>query len=172
MALVKCPECGKQVSDKACVCPHCGIALVKRGASADEMLYDFVQEALDMPDEKREHMARLSCTIVAGYLDKVYGTKKGADILIKLISTCLGADGRLDNSEYEFIISVLGIDLTYDALFSLVKQNFSKIDYVDAIIDSAPEKIKYSFVLLSLYIFACNGIVTGDEKALLVKYMV
>lgn len=25
MALIKCPECGKQVSDKALVCPHCGI---------------------------------------------------------------------------------------------------------------------------------------------------
>ena len=25
MALIKCPECGKQISDKAKVCPHCGI---------------------------------------------------------------------------------------------------------------------------------------------------
>lgn len=25
MALIKCPECGKQISDKAEVCPHCGM---------------------------------------------------------------------------------------------------------------------------------------------------
>lgn len=25
MALIKCPECGNQISDKAEKCPHCGI---------------------------------------------------------------------------------------------------------------------------------------------------
>ena len=24
MALIKCPECGKEVSDKAAACPNCG----------------------------------------------------------------------------------------------------------------------------------------------------
>ncbi len=27
MALIKCEECGKEVSDKASACPHCGIRL-------------------------------------------------------------------------------------------------------------------------------------------------
>lgn len=27
MALMKCPECGLQVSDKALSCPHCGYPL-------------------------------------------------------------------------------------------------------------------------------------------------
>lgn len=27
MALIKCPECGNQVSDKAATCPHCGVAI-------------------------------------------------------------------------------------------------------------------------------------------------
>jgi len=27
MALINCPECGNKVSDKAIVCPHCGVAL-------------------------------------------------------------------------------------------------------------------------------------------------
>jgi len=26
MAMVKCIECGKDISDKAALCPHCGIA--------------------------------------------------------------------------------------------------------------------------------------------------
>lgn len=25
MALIKCPECGQQISDKADKCPHCGL---------------------------------------------------------------------------------------------------------------------------------------------------
>ena len=29
MALISCPECGKSVSDKAEVCPHCGIRLIE-----------------------------------------------------------------------------------------------------------------------------------------------
>lgn len=24
MALIKCPECGKEISDKAAACPNCG----------------------------------------------------------------------------------------------------------------------------------------------------
>lgn len=27
MAIIKCPECGNQVSDKAATCPHCGVAI-------------------------------------------------------------------------------------------------------------------------------------------------
>lgn len=27
MAIIKCPECGKEVSDKARVCPYCGIPI-------------------------------------------------------------------------------------------------------------------------------------------------
>ena len=29
MALIKCPECGKEISDKAAACPHCGLPLSK-----------------------------------------------------------------------------------------------------------------------------------------------
>ena len=29
MALINCPECGKQISEKAAVCPHCGIGVQK-----------------------------------------------------------------------------------------------------------------------------------------------
>lgn len=27
MALIKCPECGKEISDKAISCPHCGVPI-------------------------------------------------------------------------------------------------------------------------------------------------
>ena len=28
MAMIKCPECGRQISDKAPFCPCCGVAIV------------------------------------------------------------------------------------------------------------------------------------------------
>lgn len=27
MALIKCPECGNEISDKAASCPHCGFLI-------------------------------------------------------------------------------------------------------------------------------------------------
>ena len=34
MALVPCPECKQQVSDRAAVCPHCGLAMAREAAAA------------------------------------------------------------------------------------------------------------------------------------------
>ena len=30
MALIECPECKKEISDKAKECPHCGYPIVKK----------------------------------------------------------------------------------------------------------------------------------------------
>lgn len=30
MALINCPECGKEISDQAETCPNCGIALKRK----------------------------------------------------------------------------------------------------------------------------------------------
>lgn len=27
MAMIQCPECGEKISDKAIICPHCGLPL-------------------------------------------------------------------------------------------------------------------------------------------------
>ena len=42
MALIKCPECGKSISDKASKCPHCGIpSEYFCNVNADTVIYDF-----------------------------------------------------------------------------------------------------------------------------------
>lgn len=33
MALIKCPECGKEISDKASACPNCGCPIAEMSAS-------------------------------------------------------------------------------------------------------------------------------------------
>lgn len=40
MAMISCPECGKEVSDKAAACPNCGFGIgsVKRCAECGEIL--------------------------------------------------------------------------------------------------------------------------------------
>ena len=37
MALIKCPECGKEVSDKASACIHCGYPLAELANNATQM---------------------------------------------------------------------------------------------------------------------------------------
>ena len=39
MALIKCPECGKEVSDKAPACIHCGFPLNNIQPSKNENIY-------------------------------------------------------------------------------------------------------------------------------------
>lgn len=44
MAIIKCPECGKEVSEKAEICIHCGYPLKE---SQKEILYDVVFEGIN-----------------------------------------------------------------------------------------------------------------------------
>ena len=40
MALIRCPECGKEVSDKSKVCIHCGYPLVNLECVINGKVYD------------------------------------------------------------------------------------------------------------------------------------
>ena len=42
MALIKCPECGKEISDKASACIHCGFPL--NNIDQDHTLYNAILE--------------------------------------------------------------------------------------------------------------------------------
>ncbi len=57
MALIICPECGKEVSDKSDVCIHCGyplINLVNTKCNINGVVYDFKEELPIALLEKRE----------------------------------------------------------------------------------------------------------------------
>lgn len=40
MALIKCSECGHEVSDKASACPNCGCPIESLGAAQEEVIYE------------------------------------------------------------------------------------------------------------------------------------
>lgn len=54
MALIKCPECGKEVSDKAEVCIHCGYPLKPQEAAKEEDGPETVKEEPKPEDVKEE----------------------------------------------------------------------------------------------------------------------
>lgn len=55
MALINCPECGKQVSDSAPSCPHCGYVLTQQ--VDDEPEYVF-------PKKKRKKISSLGWAVI------------------------------------------------------------------------------------------------------------
>lgn len=44
MSLIKCPECGKEVSDKCKTCIHCGYPLINTSCIINGKCYDFSDE--------------------------------------------------------------------------------------------------------------------------------
>ncbi len=42
MALIRCPECWENVSDKAEKCPNCGVQIKKRNKAKGRFLSDFI----------------------------------------------------------------------------------------------------------------------------------
>ena len=38
MALIKCSECGKEISNKANICPNCGISLKTGGLNKNKII--------------------------------------------------------------------------------------------------------------------------------------
>lgn len=51
MALIKCPECGKEISDKAVSCPQCGCPIIIHSAK-DIKESDISEVTDDIPDVK------------------------------------------------------------------------------------------------------------------------
>lgn len=47
MALIKCPECGKEISDKAGECPNCGYPLEDMRVEKEEVAEEISVEAVD-----------------------------------------------------------------------------------------------------------------------------
>ncbi len=49
MALIRCPECGKEVSDKAAACIGCGCPIAPRSVESKIVVYGYTQHFLINP---------------------------------------------------------------------------------------------------------------------------
>lgn len=67
MALIKCPECGKQISDRAEVCPHCGIEVQRVLAEIREKEKQQQEERRQSRKKRRKHIiiSTVSVCVVA-----------------------------------------------------------------------------------------------------------
>ena len=46
MALINCPECGREISDKAASCPHCGVPITAQVEQSPESTHGFRETQL------------------------------------------------------------------------------------------------------------------------------
>ena len=53
MALIKCPECGKEVSDKAVACPNCGLG-IREYFEEEKQKITKIQQQIDADARKQE----------------------------------------------------------------------------------------------------------------------
>lgn len=87
MALIKCPECGKQVSDKAATCPNCGVAIAKM--LSDEVMIqvdrDPSQPFLGTIVDIKDSMGRVLATGKAGAVIS-FKTKQPVAITFNIIT--------------------------------------------------------------------------------------
>ena len=78
MSLVKCPECGKEVSTEAKLCPHCGYPLEKKESKKK------VIEAEVVPSEKelKKEPSSGDRELVAHYQEEVNILRKRRNVMV------------------------------------------------------------------------------------------
>jgi zinc ribbon protein len=71
MALISCPECGKEVSDQAPTCPNCG-APIARPVPPPPPVHAAAPVAPPPPAKKKTSKFTLGCAVVLGFILLLY----------------------------------------------------------------------------------------------------
>ena len=58
MALIKCKECGKEISDLAASCPHCGAPVNTTPAPAQQQQINYQQQAMAQQKSQQKSMLK------------------------------------------------------------------------------------------------------------------
>ena len=103
MALIKCPECGREISDRAVFCPHCGFPLSENKSFEDE-------------EENKAEIQKL-CTFMGS---KSIATPIVAAVLIEVIVGILLAIGLNTSRGFLIFALVAGLFLEITIPFMLV----------------------------------------------------
>ena len=137
-------------------------------------LNEIFQEYVDMEHEELIENARVGSAVVVKYLkENIKSETIIAGAYIAIISTFIGADGSVDETEYEFCKEVWGFPGSYDDFCEIVKATNCPeiVDALDEMIDEAPDEIKAAFVALGCAFCASNGTMTVAEQQLLKKFI-
>ena len=122
MALINCPECGKEVSDKAAVCIHCGAPLNERNGDIKircRMLNGSLMKAVITTEDGRE-----LCRIAQGGVATIHINK---DERVKI--SCFGFKGTQGVLQYR---GTNNYEISCTSGFFVLNLLFNKVDHVDS----------------------------------------
>jgi membrane protein YdbS with pleckstrin-like domain len=93
MALIPCPECNREISDRAAACPHCGLAIAAGAAPPPPSQAPPLASPFPASGAGREEVAwegGPSPRLLAGEIPGIVGTLIAAPLSIALLPSALG----------------------------------------------------------------------------------
>ncbi len=90
MALLKCPECGHDVSSEAEACPHCGYPIKKKIKTKES----YSSKKITTNNRKRDNIEE-SCIFSRYSDDELYDESDGSYVAGLILGLLLGAIGAL-----------------------------------------------------------------------------
>lgn len=117
MALVKCPNCEKEISDKALVCPGCGLKF-------DERIINPVlcEECGEVVSENRDVCSKCGCPVTKNQTDVSVPQK------VELTSVNLPINKKFNKKHKFFIVAILAV-LFLSFIIGFIVRNYQKEQY-------------------------------------------
>lgn len=102
MALINCPECGKEVSDKATVCIHCGYPMTDEKDSENFNNIEYLELLTKL--EQAAHEYSIKCK---NNSSNNYPNPSGVVRYVKAAMGCLNSDLKNHLDEYKQLVLIL-----------------------------------------------------------------
>ncbi len=128
MALIKCPECGKEISDKAGACPHCGCPI---GNTTQPMQNN---DGKSNKGSKKILIGVVAVVAIAG-TGYYFGIAKPQQHLAEQKAVYEEAQDLIDEGKYDKAIEKLNSIIDYDGAQDAINEaeiGKEKATYVEA----------------------------------------
>ena len=119
-----------------------------------------------------ENFAGKNYCIVYDYMCQNYDGEKVNTLLIGSIFTCVAADGKFNDAEWQFISSFIG-GYSYEEAFAVAGEfyNDEAQDIVSQLASLFPSSVREAFLSLCLAVLCVDGRVADYERYFLNKIL-
>ena len=180
MALIQCPECGQQISDKAKVCIHCGFELPKMETNKELEKTEAVKTSFQKSSNQNEAFVSLMkkwvtqdtiITLISGILKTALIILMVSLILIRFFMS-LQASLEQNSSIREFFLEVV-FSKTEISYYALMFQIWGFVEFLRIctikIVTICTEKMRMAAIQefgTKKYLYFCVNSFSGDAESL------
>lgn len=134
-----------------------------------ELLQDYVNLPYDQLVKKAtNYLNELMPTFI-----KYSSDGNGADFAVAFIFCSIASDGKLTDTEYNFLNDVFHANHVYDSVKLKIAQYYNQgiMELMDNIIDSSPKQVKNKILHLCACFLAVDETVTREEIGFITKLL-